>query len=640
MKKIRLNRLIYKNFMMGALLPILFIELALIIMYFTINSYIGERVTYAFTEQAKHSIVNAVNKEVEIINNHFLEIERVAIQLQAEHQQFFADMDNEPMPKDDGLLVKADSGALYKLKDNEGSALYYSSDTVITENRLKKAILTERLDVSFRYLVDNNPLIAQVYINTYDNMNRIYPFIDEIYKQYGPTLKMDDYNFYYEADIIHNPMKKPVWTSAYLDPAGMGWMISCVVPVYRGDFLEAVTGIDITVEKLINHILRINLTNESKAFLVDGNGMILAMEEGVEELLDLKELKEHSYVTTIDKTIYKPEKYNLYQHPDTEIRESLTKVFGNDLGAWTMDIKGHRYFVTHEIASQTGWHLFVFTDMDELVMPISDLRKISVKIGMGALVVMVVFYIFFFMFFRKRSENLAEKISKPIVSLAEDTKFVGTEFFAYDYYDSEIIEIQQLNENFEEMTNHLERRTKDLVRAEVDKLETEQEAEKLLIMSMTDPLTKLYNRLKIDEILDYEIEQANRYDKGLSVVMGDIDFFKRVNDEYGHQKGDEVLVMFSELLTKNTRSADTVARWGGEEFIIVFTSTDSDEAFGIAEKLRVMIEQNNFGLSWRLTASFGVTQFIKGEPKESIIRRSDEALYEAKKISRNIVVKK
>jgi diguanylate cyclase (GGDEF)-like protein len=289
---------------------------------------------------------------------------------------------------------------------------------------------------------------------------------------------------------------------------------------------------------------------------------------------------------------------------------------------------------------QTGWHLIVVTDMDQLVEPIIDLKDMSFKIGMIAVIVMFGFYLCFFFYFKRLSTKLSEMISAPIVSLSEDTKYVGTEFFAYDYDDSEIIEIQQLNENFEDMTNQLEKRTKELVRAEVEKLESEQEAEKLLLISITDPLTKLYNRLKVDEILDYEVEQANRYGKKLSVVMGDIDHFKRVNDIFGHQKGDEVLKAFAGILAENTRSSDTVARWGGEEFLIVFTNTASEEAFGIAEKLRVLISEYDFGVNDKMTASFGVAQFKDGETKESLIHRADEALYEAKRLSRNLVVKK
>lgn len=640
MKKIKLGALIYKNFMTAALIPILFIEIALIIMYFSINNYISDKVSRTFVSQSQHSIINLVSKEAEIINNHFLEVERAALSLQDEHQAFFNKLDSMPVNGGYGIFKTHTNGVFYKAVDNGGSALYYSSDTPMGEKEKRKALLTEQLDESFKYLVNHNPLIAQVYINTFDNMNRIYPFIKDIPNQYGPDLKMEDYNFYYEADLMHNPLKKPVWTSAYLDPAGMGWLISCIVPIYKGGFLEGVTGMDITVAKLIDHILNLNLPNESKAFMVDENGMILAMGADIEKLLDLHELKEHAYDKTIDMTIYKPEKYNLYQHPNPETRKTLTSIFGANVEYSETSIKGHEYFVVNRMIPQTGWHLFVVTDMDQLVEPIIDLKKMSFKIGMIAVMAMFGFYLCFFFYFKRRSTKLSEMISAPIVSLSEDTKYVGTEFFAYDYDDSEIIEIQQLNENFEEMTNQLEKRTKELVRAEVEKLESEQEAEKLLLISITDPLTKLYNRLKVDEILDYEVEQANRYGKKLSVVMGDIDHFKRVNDIFGHQKGDDVLKAFAGILAENTRSSDTVARWGGEEFLIVFTNTAAEEAFGIAEKLRVLISEYDFGVNDKMTASFGVAQFKDGETKESLIHRADEALYEAKRLSGNLVVKK
>jgi len=639
-KKEKLSKLIYRNFMATALLPIFFIEIALVVMYFSTNSYVSDKVSDTFVGHSKETISSVVDREVLVLNNQLLEIEKYVVQMQNEHQLFFRDM-SRYKPKDtDATFAFAENGAYYKTNNNGGSAAYYSADTKIGEKERNKALYSESFDATFKFLVENNSLVAQAYINTFDNMNRIYPFIENAPAQYGPVVKVADYNFYYEADLLHNPDRKPVWTSAYLDPAGMGWLMSCIVPIYNGDFLEGVTGVDITVERLINNVLNMKLPNESKSFMVDANGMILAMGENVEMLLDLSELKEHAYKDTIYKTIFKPEKYNLYQHPDKGVRQTLAKITGSKKENSRALIKGHEYYVTHRIVDQTGWHLFVLTDMDVLLAPITELKTISFKIGSMAVVVMFLFYLMFFVYFKRRSETLAKTISTPIVNLSEDTKYVGTGFFAYDFEDSEIIEIQQLNINFEEMTTQLERRTQELIRAEVAKLEKEQEAEKLLMISMTDPLTQLYNRMKIDEILDYELEQANRYGKQLSVVMTDIDHFKRINDNYGHHVGDTVLKDFAAILRENTRSSDTVARWGGEEFLIVFTNTALDEAYDIAEKLRSMISTYDFEVGETMTASFGVAQYENGESKEAMINRADEAMYEAKETSRNLVVKK
>jgi len=157
-------------------------------------------------------------------------------------------------------------------------------------------------------------------------------------------------------------------------------------------------------------------------------------------------------------------------------------------------------------------------------------------------------------------------------------------------------------------------------------------------LSIKDKLTGLYNRLKLDEVFSYEIRQAERYSMPFSVVMLDIDHFKAVNDTYGHQSGDLTLKIFAEILLDNIRSTDTVGRWGGEEFLILCPKTTSEEAMLLAEKLRKKIESHSFGLTGKITASFGVSSYMVTDAEENMTARADKALYKAKASGRNAVV--
>lgn len=166
--------------------------------------------------------------------------------------------------------------------------------------------------------------------------------------------------------------------------------------------------------------------------------------------------------------------------------------------------------------------------------------------------------------------------------------------------------------------------------------------EKELIEEAThDPLTKLYNRRALSELVEKECSRAERTHEAFSVLMTDIDFFKKLNDIYGHQKGDEVLKMFATILENNTREHDIVARFGGEEFIIVLPETDIEPARALAEKLRSTIEDCEIPTSdttpLNMTASFGVTTCNNGESWDKIMKRVDHALYEAKGRGRNQV---
>lgn len=167
----------------------------------------------------------------------------------------------------------------------------------------------------------------------------------------------------------------------------------------------------------------------------------------------------------------------------------------------------------------------------------------------------------------------------------------------------------------------------------------EQKQKELEQISITDSLTGLYNRRYLDKILCSEIERVNRYEHPLSCIMLDVDFFKKVNDEYGHKAGDEVLHGFASVLKKNIRKTDTLGRWGGEEFLIICPETALDNAVQLAESLRQKIEDFNFHEAGERTASFGVSELKTGETGDIFIAKADAALYRAKEKGRNRVEK-
>jgi diguanylate cyclase (GGDEF)-like protein/hemerythrin-like metal-binding protein/PAS domain S-box-containing protein len=156
-------------------------------------------------------------------------------------------------------------------------------------------------------------------------------------------------------------------------------------------------------------------------------------------------------------------------------------------------------------------------------------------------------------------------------------------------------------------------------------------------LSVTDNLTGLYNRNKIEEVLDSELIRFKRYEHSFSIIIIDIDFFKQVNDAHGHQVGDDVLVGFAQLTKASVRSSDTVGRWGGEEFIIICPEADEAAANMVAEKIRSNLENHRFSVIGQKTASFGVSTAIKDESKDDLVRRADDALYRAKHNGRNRV---
>jgi two-component system cell cycle response regulator len=159
-------------------------------------------------------------------------------------------------------------------------------------------------------------------------------------------------------------------------------------------------------------------------------------------------------------------------------------------------------------------------------------------------------------------------------------------------------------------------------------------------LSITDGLTGLYNRRYINERLEMEIKSADRYNYNFCCLMCDLDHFKEINDNHGHQFGDFVLRNFSNILRKNCRETDLIGRYGGEEFIILARNTDQEQAMKLAEKVRTKIEEYDFNdgnISTKITVSIGLSS-TKGDVNEvALVKNADSALYHAKEKGRNCV---
>lgn len=161
---------------------------------------------------------------------------------------------------------------------------------------------------------------------------------------------------------------------------------------------------------------------------------------------------------------------------------------------------------------------------------------------------------------------------------------------------------------------------------------------KLEYMANTDQLTQIANRSKFKIILEKEIESYKRDKRPFSIIFFDIDHFKHINDTFGHKEGDNVLKQLSKLVSTNIRSSDMVARWGGEEFIVLCTNSDLLSTKLVAEKLRKLIEFTDFGITQKVTCSFGVSEFNKDLNEDLVIKLADDNLYKAKESGRNKVV--
>ncbi len=173
----------------------------------------------------------------------------------------------------------------------------------------------------------------------------------------------------------------------------------------------------------------------------------------------------------------------------------------------------------------------------------------------------------------------------------------------------------------------------DITQSEQKMIQTEHKA-------YYDELTQIYNRNKLNEVFENELKKVKRFNHPLSIAMIDIDHFKNFNDTYGHLVGDEVLILLAQTISKHMRDTDTFARWGGEEFVIIFSETSIDEAMIAAEHLRKVVEAIEHKTAGHITVSFGLTQYKNKDNLKILFKRCDDALYIAKKNGRNRVEKR
>ena len=233
-------------------------------------------------------------------------------------------------------------------------------------------------------------------------------------------------------------------------------------------------------------------------------------------------------------------------------------------------------------------------------------------------------------------------IVKPIYRLVKQSiRIKNREYQSIGKIKSSIKEVSLLSTAFEDMSKsiyqyqyYLEEKVKQRTQ------ELSLKNEELYKLSITDKLTNLFNREKIDSTLQEEINRSQRYGTVFSIILIDIDFFKKVNDNFGHQVGDEVLQECAKVFASTLRQTDILGRWGGEEFLIICPQTTQENAIKTAEKLNTVIKLHKFvTYPNSITISVGVASYNKDIKKfDDIVLNADKALYEAKNQGRDRVV--
>ncbi len=341
------------------------------------------------------------------------------------------------------------NGAFRTVRDNGTTASFFSGIVPIDAATLEKVWRTQRLDPLMADIKNSNPLVTQVYFNSFDSYNRIYPYFDT--STYPARMDIPSFNFYYEADSGHNPKRKAVWTDAYIDPAGQGWMVSSIAPVYINNKLEGVVGIDLTIRSIVDHLLATDLPWNSYAMLAGRDGTIIAIQPAGEKDLRIRELKEHSYAKAIAENTFKPGQFNLLKREDTKALGQT--VFGKDRGYVHFKLHGSERIAAFAEVDGPDWHLIVVGKETNINQTADNLRAQYTRATVIMLVILVLFYLGYFAFLYVRSRRMSHVVAQPLEQLSgvvetmmrggKDPEFSGSEVEEIDRFGMHLVDVHR-----------------------------------------------------------------------------------------------------------------------------------------------------------------------------------------------------
>ena len=460
-KQTPLVRWIWRSYFRTSLIPLLIVEVALIALYFISNAIANRENIAAMRTLAEQDVREVAQREATAINRQLEGITRATEYLRQHTTQVMTG--SQTYERDDPSRFKySENGAFYTPEDNGRASVFYSGHVPIGAKEREKAYRSAGLDNAYIGIKNAFPLIVQIYYNTHDSLNRIYPYFD-VLSQYPVNMDIPSYNFYYEADAKHNPQRKVVWTDVYVDPAGMGWMTSCIVPVYSGDFLEGVVGVDITVSAIIKDVLNLNIPWHGYGLLVSRNGTIIALPKAGEADWGLQEFTSHEYSEAIKKDTFKPENFNLFERNTNPALSKALKE--NASGTMQADLNGKR-IVSWATIPETGWKLLVTVPESEVYAPTISLAKRLNTLAWLMVAGMLVFYALFFTLLYRRAREMSEFISHPLETIDQMVNSVAGGHYQQQAPDFSVAELNRTAEGIVQMGNQLDAAGKSRALAE------------------------------------------------------------------------------------------------------------------------------------------------------------------------------
>lgn len=451
-RSVSLATWISRSYLRTAILPLLLIELTFLAIYWVSSNFIYDRNAAAVEKISRDYLSDLAQREASSISSSLEGIAASTTLLARETGRALAMPAPAVDPAERARYRRTKAGALVSTGGGDRSASFYSGQRGIGPEQMDKIWRLTRIDPLLRDLKETNPLVAQSYFNSWDTYNRIYPYMDAA-ETYPADMDVRTYNFYYEADGEHNPSRRQTWTDAYLDPAGAGWMVSSIAPVYSTERLEGVVGIDVTIGALIEHVLAMNIPWKGYAILVGRDGTMLAIPGPGERDLGVKEMRQHAYDGAVTADTFKPEAYNLLRRKDLA---PLASLFRDDrVVARDVTLNGRRMIAARGAVAGPGWKLLVLAPSEEILSEARYLRARLQSIGQLMALALFLFYCIFLAYLYARTRALSKRLSDPLDAIGETIFEIGAGRHEQSTPESGVTEIDTLAHSLVHMSRGL-----------------------------------------------------------------------------------------------------------------------------------------------------------------------------------------
>lgn len=516
---------IWSLFIQTALIPLLMVETLLIAAYLHTNASIRDAQLANLRSVVLENLESTSRQEAQIVQGELHHIAKLADTYASLTQEALRSARALPAAK----LSESANGVRYSEHDDGGSASFYSSATPLAKQDLHKVARLAQLDPFMRETVRNNDLLSSIYFNSWDNYSRSYPWFDALH-QYPPGIEIASHNSYYLATEAHNPKRQTTWTDVYFDPAGQGWILSAIAPVFLQDFLEGVVGLDITIDSLLERLNSLDTPWGGYTLIVDAHMGVIALSEDGRSDLGLKGAGTIS--SSPDEPSFIPDSFNLLTRDDTRaLAEAMSK---RDSGVKSVSFSGHEHLVAWATINATQWRLLTVVEQQQVFQQTNALASQYRTIGYLLIAGLVAFYLIFFALMWGRIRILSAQLNTPIIGIDSMLQDIGAGKWHPARPSTNIVELQGIIDNVLVMGEKLECSSSRLARASQE-AEQGNLAKSRFISSMSHELRTPLNAIQgfaqlirmrgaiksADGDQDYldEILLASRH---LNQVLGDI----------------------------------------------------------------------------------------------------------------------